>query len=268
MTERQPSSGNVHDLRVEAYHSRAPLYGEHVLTYRDPALALQLLETLDLRIPLRAVDLAAGQGDSSRHLAALGIRTVCVDRSPEMLARGIVRGTLDAAFAIIAALDRSLPFRDASFDLAICRYASHDIYDKRLLFLEVRRLLRDDARFQLIDMTTSYQHLLPFYNSLHAMKTIGPHIPCWIVGEGEYRALLTEAGFSVTHWDWYQSQVTTLDWLAEGQIDANRHAQICEFVRHTIRRSSLIGDAFHITEVPGGLKFTFPVLCATAVPSV
>ena len=78
----------------DAYTERAAKYGEHIKTYRDPELALMMLETLRLKTEVTVLDLACGHGDSSRHLRAIGAEVYYADGNSVMLSQGIKRGLI------------------------------------------------------------------------------------------------------------------------------------------------------------------------------
>ena len=67
------------------YTRRSAKYGKYIRTYRDPELSLLMLETLGLNVQFKALDLGCGQGDSSRHLRAIGADVFYADLNFSML---------------------------------------------------------------------------------------------------------------------------------------------------------------------------------------
>jgi SAM-dependent methyltransferase len=255
------------DLHPESdpYASRAPLYGERVPTYRDPELVLAMLEGLHLDIPLRALDLAAGQGDASRHLRALGADVTYVDRSREMLDVGINRGLIPDRKAF--RLDLSsipLPFQPESFDVVTMRYALHDILDKHLFFMEVARLLTLRGSFQIVDMCASDGPTLNFLDTIHSLKTTRQRPEqVSVATESALQKLATNSGFIVSDTRWYRSQVSAEDWLAEGQITPDRHEQLRAIVGEWTSGNPTQAQDLRIRLSNTSFQLEFPVIVMT-----
>jgi len=146
----------------------------------------------------------------------------------------------------------------------VLRYAAHDVQDKGLLLAEIRRVMIPGGRVQLVDMSVRDREALAFYNQLHAAKTVGDPVPCWILSPAEYRQLLKEAGFTVESELWYQSRVSSLDWLAEEQITEARHDELLRFVRLSFSSHPLLRKIFNARVRLKSFWIEFPVVCLTA----
>jgi SAM-dependent methyltransferase len=84
------------------------------------------------------VDLAAGTGQLSRHLAAMGIEVVAVEPAANM--RAILSARLPTVRTIDAVAER-LPFADAAIDAVVVGNAFHH-FDRDAAFAEIHRVLR------------------------------------------------------------------------------------------------------------------------------
>ena len=100
-----------------------------------------------------AVDVGAGPGFSAFAVAGQCDRVIATDVTPEMLeqARSLrdERGAPQTELALAAA--ESLPFRDGSVDLVVCRTAAHHFEDVDAWLAEAARILAPSGELILID---------------------------------------------------------------------------------------------------------------------
>jgi SAM-dependent methyltransferase len=102
----------------------------------------------------RAIDVGAGAGHVTRALARLVTRVDAVDPVPEMravaerlsAAAGLANTTFHAGFA------ESLPFGEATFDIAVSRFSVHHWRDPARAFREIARVVRPGGRLAIVDM--------------------------------------------------------------------------------------------------------------------
>ena len=98
------------------------------------------------------LDLAAGTCWATEFLARVGVRTVSIDLSLEMMRRGRDRLAVDSRLVLrrdarfVAARAQSLPFADSAFDGVICLNALHHVPDYGALLREVYRVLKRGGR--------------------------------------------------------------------------------------------------------------------------
>ena len=128
---------------MSSAHS-APLYdniGVHYDSTRqaDPYLAERLAQNLELQPGGRYLDIACGTGNYTHALAAKCGEWHGVDVSSGMLRRAQNKG---GKVGLILGDAAELPFKDGSFDGAICTMALHHLPSLEPVFSEVRRLLR------------------------------------------------------------------------------------------------------------------------------
>lgn len=96
----------------------------------------------------RVLDVACGEGYTSRHLAALGPRSVLgIDLSSELIAVADERNEApNASFAVGDARDLAA-VKDASMDVVVSQMALMDIADHVAMFRAVRRVIAPDGLF-------------------------------------------------------------------------------------------------------------------------
>ena len=242
------------------YTRRSAKYGKYIRTYRDPELSLLMLETLGLNVQFKALDLGCGQGDSSRHLRAIGADVFYADLNFSMLSRGIKRGLIPRDKAIMCDIAGKLPFKNNTFDLAVLRYVLHDVKDKKALLTEIYSLLKPNGIIQIVDMCCKNTEEKSFYNDIHSRKTFGEVSPCWIIMESELRGFLQDCNFEVTAKAWYTSVVNSEQWLKEEQISCIRHVELLQLTKKWLAESPSIKKAFGISLRNSSACFRFPVI--------
>lgn len=107
---------------------------------------------LQLRAGERVLDIACGNGLTSRRLAALGAKVVAFDFAEEMIIHARKRTTQHKEhihYAVLDATDESalLALDENQFDAAICNMALFDMAEIDPLLQTLPRLLRPGGRF-------------------------------------------------------------------------------------------------------------------------
>jgi 2-polyprenyl-3-methyl-5-hydroxy-6-metoxy-1,4-benzoquinol methylase len=120
---------------------------------------------LELRPGERVLDIACGNGLSSRRLAAMGAHVVAFDFSEEMIAYARERTTQYAErieYLVLDATDEAalLALGEGRFDAAICNMALFDMAEIKPLMRALARGLRPGGRFV-------FSVLHPCFNSPH-----------------------------------------------------------------------------------------------------
>ncbi len=246
---------------AENYNERAANFGEFVKTYRDPDMTLCMLESLGIKSGLTAIDLACGQGDSSRHLKAIGTEVFYIDTNIRMLERGIERGNIPRDHAIQYEIGHDrLPFHDNFCDVAVIRYGLHDIENKGGLLAETYRVLKPNGKLQIVDMYANTEEQVKFYNELHSWKTHGDPIKCFILSLQGYKSLLKSKGFIILNQEKRSSIVKSTQWIAENQITPERHDYIMNLVRTRLKENRNIRKVFGIALRKTYFIAVFPVV--------
>lgn len=92
----------------------------------------------------RTLDLGCGEGRGGLALSAMGHRMVGVDSSPSLARLASETGAYEQ---VVVADTAALPFRDASFDLAIAFMSLQDMDDAHAAVQEAARVLVPGGRF-------------------------------------------------------------------------------------------------------------------------
>ncbi|WP_218943768.1 class I SAM-dependent methyltransferase [Pseudoduganella albidiflava] len=110
--------------------------------------ALDLVRRAAGLAPAQVLEIAAGTGIVTRHLAAAlpAAHIVATDLNPDMLA--VAQSAVAAPLVTWRQADAmALPFGDGTFDLALCQFGVMFFPDKPAAFAQVRRVLRPGGRF-------------------------------------------------------------------------------------------------------------------------
>lgn len=173
-----------------------------------------LVEAAAARPDDQAVDLGAGAGHATLAIAPHVARVTAVDPTPEMLAVATrlasQRGVSNVSY--VEARADSLPFLDASFDLAVSRFSIHHWPDPRAALREVARVLRPGGRVVLIDLVAPEDGLLDGF--LNAVEVLRDPTHARSLRPSDWRAALSGAelaGDIVREWHFCQA---TEAWLA------------------------------------------------------
>jgi SAM-dependent methyltransferase len=125
------------------------LYDEYFVPLIFEPYAIDLSARTAARRPGRVLEIAAGTGAVTRHLAAdlpAGSEIVATDLNPGMIARAREVGTArPVEWQTADAME--LPFPDASFDAVVCQCGVMFFPDKAAAFAEARRVLRPGGAF-------------------------------------------------------------------------------------------------------------------------
>ena len=123
---------------------------------------------LDLQPGERVLDIACGNGLTSRRMAAMGAEVVATDFSEEMIAYARRRTTEyegRLTFDVLDATDETalLALGEGQFDAAICHMALFDMAEIDPLMRSLRRLLRPGGRFV-------FSVIHPCFNNPHMVQ--------------------------------------------------------------------------------------------------
>ncbi len=107
---------------------------------------------LDLGQGERVLDIACGNGLTSRRMAAMGAEVLAFDFSEAMIAHARQRTTAHTdriEYRVVDATDEAalLALGERAFDVAVCHMALFDMADIDPLMRSLPRLLRPDGRF-------------------------------------------------------------------------------------------------------------------------
>jgi SAM-dependent methyltransferase len=125
------------------------IYDEYLVPLIFEPYAVDLVARLASRTLTSILELAAGTGVVTRHLAAglrAGVSIVATDLNQPMLDRASRVGT--ARPVVWRQADAmALPFDDSTFDAVVCQFGAMFFPDKARAFAEARRVLRPGGVF-------------------------------------------------------------------------------------------------------------------------
>ncbi|MGC1865228.1 MAG: class I SAM-dependent methyltransferase, partial [Pseudolabrys sp.] len=133
------------DLERQGWSDPGRVWGyvELFASASDQAIG-SLLEAVNAKPKLKALDLCCGQGNVSEALASCGCEVTGVDFSPAMLAFANAR-VPNAVF--IRADAQELPFDNEEFDIIVSNLGVCHVPDQPRALLEARRVLGRGGRF-------------------------------------------------------------------------------------------------------------------------
>jgi 2-polyprenyl-3-methyl-5-hydroxy-6-metoxy-1,4-benzoquinol methylase len=158
----------AHEETREAWNVNAPFWDQRMGEGNDFVEVLIWPATerlLDLQPGERVLDIACGNGLSSRRLAAMGAQVVAFDFAEQMIAHARRRTTDHAKRITYHTLDATdeaalLALGERGFDAAICNMALFDMAEIDPLMRALSRLLQPGGRFV-------YSVIHPCFNSPH-----------------------------------------------------------------------------------------------------
>lgn len=178
----------------ERFGAVAPRYVTSVHAVGPELAAMR--EAAALRGDERVVDLGCGTGHTALAIAPHVREVVGVDLTAAMLAearrlageRGVCNLRLERADV------EALPFPDACFDLATCRYAAHHFPDPHRALAEAARVLRPGGRLLLHDVVAPESPAADTFLQTIELLRDGSHVRDHRLSE--WQRMLAEAGFA------------------------------------------------------------------------
>jgi SAM-dependent methyltransferase len=145
----------------------------------------------------RALDLGCGGGHVSFALAPLVEDVVAYDLSSEMLdavrSSALQRGLSN--ITTVCGPAETLPFGDGTFDVVVSRFSAHHWRDVALGLAEARRVLRPSGIAIFVDVAAPETALFDTFLQTIELLRDPSHVRDY--APSEWRALLTEAGFTI-----------------------------------------------------------------------
>lgn len=186
------------------------------LTSTPHALGKSLERLVALTSPQKSwhgLDVATGGGHVAYAFASHVARMWATDITQEMLdlvrAEAQKRGLSNIRVAYAKA--EALPFEDESFDLVTCRIAPHH-FDLIPEFLaEVRRVLRPQGLFALVDNVVPQGSVGDYINAFERFRDPS-HLRAWTMDE--WRAGLKKHGFAITHEEQLYKKMEFKSWAS------------------------------------------------------
>ncbi|MEO8344628.1 MAG: class I SAM-dependent methyltransferase [Betaproteobacteria bacterium] len=125
------------------------IYERYLVPLIFEPYAVDLASRVMLRHPSQVLEIAAGTGVVTRHLASVlppEVSIVATDLNQPMLDHAAAIGTArPIEWRLADAMQ--LPFSDGAFDVVVCQFGTMFFPDKARAFSEARRVLRPDGAF-------------------------------------------------------------------------------------------------------------------------
>lgn len=186
------------------------------LTSTPHALGKSLERLVALTSPQKSwhgLDVATGGGHVAYAFASHVARMWATDITQEMLdlvrAEAQKRGLSNIRVAYAKA--EALPFDDESFDLVTCRIAPHHFDSIQEFLAEVRRVLRPQGLFALVDNVVPQGTVGDYINAFERFRDPS-HLRAWTMHE--WRAALKKHGFAITHEEQLYKKMEFKSWAS------------------------------------------------------
>ena len=205
-----------HALVRRSFGPNAAAYSTSA-TQANATVLARLVAKVAPRARDRVLDVATGAGHSALALAPLVDRVIAADVTTEMLSEvrrnAAARGASNVVTVQAAA--EALPFRASSFDVVVCRLATHHFAAVATALAEMARVLADAGRVVIFDtMVPEDDELDREINAIERLRDpshVRNHRP------SEWRALLARAGLEVAELEteaYDGSEKSLADWTA------------------------------------------------------
>jgi demethylmenaquinone methyltransferase/2-methoxy-6-polyprenyl-1,4-benzoquinol methylase len=169
----------------DMFDAIAPRYDlvNRVMTFRlDGRWRRRAVESLDLPVGSRVLDLASGTGDLCVDLATAGHRPTSVD-----LSFGMLRADHSGVPRVQADILR-LPVAAGSVDGVTCGFALRNLVDLPPFFAELARVVRPGGRIVLLDVGVPRNRIVRAGHGVYFGKVV-PRIGGWLSDPSAYRYL-------------------------------------------------------------------------------
>ncbi len=157
----------------------------------------KLLELLSGRKYRKALDIATGPGFTAMAIASVSEEVIALDPTPAMLQEARKNAESSPEFhkiSFVEGLAEDTGFPDGTFDLVTCRRAAHHFPDKPAFLREVRRILRENGVFVLVDMLSPDEDS---DNMVDYMERLRDHSHVHAASRKEWISLMEDAGFRI-----------------------------------------------------------------------
>ena len=202
----------------------------------------RLIELTEPKPHWRVLDVATGAGHTAFAFAPHVAKVTATDITDEMLAetRKLARSRGLANVKTLTANAEDLPFPDASFDLVVCRLAAHHFRKIGVFVSEAFRVLMPGRMIGIVDNVAPDAAIVPGRSAdelrhcailFNAFKKLSDpsHVRC--LGLLEWKTLLGNAGFTVTHEECLDKEIEFGTWVQRMRSSEATTARLKEMLR-------------------------------------
>jgi ubiquinone/menaquinone biosynthesis C-methylase UbiE len=254
MTDTTQPAHEQKKTQVQDYFSRTAESYVASFSHRSGDDMQRLIELGEWNPQLQALDIATGGGHTALAIAPFVAQVTATDLTPRMLEKArefiLAQGVTNALFQVADA--EQLPFSSESFDRVTCRIAPHHFPDLSRFVLEVARVLKAGGLFLLIDcMAPSDPELDTFDNTIEKWRDPSHGRSCT---SEEWQALMSEAGLSIEHLEYFRKTHAYDDWTARSQMLLDDKVRLAQFILESNERIQIY---FDIVRKPDGQLASF-----------
>jgi ubiquinone/menaquinone biosynthesis C-methylase UbiE len=211
----------------------------------------RLVELTEPKPHWRVLDIATGAGHTALAFAPIVAKVTATDITEEMLAetRKLAKARGHINVRTLSAKAEDLPFPDASFDLVVCRLAAHHFDDVKGFAAEAYRVLMPGGLIGIVDNLTPDAAIVSGRTAdelrecavlFDAFKRLSDPSHRRCLGLLEWKKLLSDAGFAVTHDEVLDKDIEFGSWVQRMRSDAATTARLKEMLYSQPLRDFLV----------------------------
>ena len=203
----------------------------------------ELVELLEITSADEVLDAGSGIGGTARFVAdQCGCRVTAVDLTEEYcdVNRWLNRLVgLGDRIHVRQADVTELPFTEATFDVVFSQHVQMNVADKTRLYSEARRVLAEDGRIAIWDITFGGSGE-PDFPLPWADKPEYSHL----IASDELRRVIEGSGFTIEHWNDHTDQATALmqTFLTLPANPLGLHAFVTDFTAKATNLTAALTD--------------------------
>ncbi|HLW70068.1 MAG TPA: class I SAM-dependent methyltransferase [Candidatus Binataceae bacterium] len=200
----------------------------------DPAFLSYIVSISGVSKSDRVIDIASGPGFIAMAFAPHCREVIGIDATDRFVARAsadAARRRLDNVSFTLGDVER-MSFADASFDIAVCRFAFHHFPRPASVLAEMRRVVRTGGAVVIVDMVASEDAAKAEYHNRLERLCDPSHARA--IPASEFERMFADQNFALTHKQTVKSSYSIDEWIAHGAPAAAEAAQIRALMRASI----------------------------------
>lgn len=172
-----------------------------------------LIKLLSDRHYGKALDIATGPGFTAIAVASISNEVVALDPTPAMLVearKNSMESEYGERISFVEGYADNTGLQTGTFDLVTCRRAAHHFPDKPAFLKEVKRLLKPEGIFAIVDMASPDNDT---EGMLDHLETLRDHSHVHAASLKEWTEMIASAGFKIIRSHEELDERTFEDWL-------------------------------------------------------